>query len=732
MAHVISASNPAVGFYRGLQANLESLASNGGYRDGAFYITTDTDRLYYAQSSSELVYLNKSIQIVTAFPASGQLAGEFYYNTSTQQLAYYNGTGWVHVNYYTDTRVGSITVSDATADNTGLTFSLSLQHHDKNGQVTGSALTDTFKITKEQINDLVIHPAIPDLGDIQVTLNATVATNKATVALGGKGAHASDNSFTIQGSTGVTIQGNDDAIIIKGTTYSLTNDNEAKIVLKDNDDAVKGSVTFSDDDKDIIITATNGNINVSHKTYSGTSKEATVASGAVDFGQELTILKGVQVSNGHVTGVTTSKITLPAKPEEKYATGIAADNAGKITVTMTDGSTFSSGTDLYYIINGKTRYNQADLTEDVKDIIEENLTKLSNAMTFKGSLTGGSPAVAISTLVTSAAVGDVYIVKSGSITVPGNDPDGDTIATTGDLIIANGVEANGVITGDIQWIVIEGTEIDTTYLLNANNNKIVLSEDGGKDVSTITLADDDKVILTSVNNTITAEHAQITTAANTGTAQTLANGGTFNVVTKMTNDGYGHVTGVETTAITLPTIADQTNDHTLVGNQTNKTVTLQNSEAENRGSIKFANGTATSAVVTVNGNDSTITFNHDNITRSDTNNTAATNLTAGTTFDVVIDVDSDAQGHITKMTTQKYKAVDTQYKLGKAKTDVNAEGSAKVEVASNIATVTDYLYTTDGAAAGSSSFKVGASATSNLQVTASSNQINLGLVWGTF
>ena len=46
--------------------------------------------------------------------------------------------------------------------------------------------------------------------------------------------------------------------------------------------------------------------------------------------------------------------------------------------------------------------------------------------------------------------------------------------------------------------------------------------------------------------------------------------------------------------------------------------------------------------------------------------------------------------------------------------------------------INNYLYTTDGAAAGSSSFKVGASTTSNLQVTASSNQISLGLVWGTF
>ena len=108
MAHTIPTSGGvAVGFYRGTSTNLTALANNGGYKDGAFYITTDTDRLYYAQSSSNLVQLNKSIQIVTAFPTTGQLAGEFYYNTSSAELAYYNGSDWVHVNYYENTSIKS-------------------------------------------------------------------------------------------------------------------------------------------------------------------------------------------------------------------------------------------------------------------------------------------------------------------------------------------------------------------------------------------------------------------------------------------------------------------------------------------------------------------------------------------------------------------------------------------------------------------------------------------------
>ena len=734
MAHIISAANPAVGFYRGVQANLEALSSNGGYRDGAFYITTDTDRLYYAQSSTELVYLNKSIQIVSNESELKNLAspiiGEFYYVSDSNKLAYYAGNSqFVQVNYYVDTNTSIKTLTstaNVTAETKGdLQITTSIQQQNKDGTNAGSAISATATVSTADILKL-IQGYLPNLGDIQVTLNATVATNKATVSLGGTGSHASDKSFTIQGSTGVTVEGSNDAITIKGTTYTLDNDSEAKVVLKDNDSGVQGTVTFSAGNDDIVITPTSGNIEIGHKTYSATSKSGAVSSGQVNFGQELTLLKGVTLSNGHVTGVTTEKITLPAKPEEIYATGINADNAGKITVTMNSGSTFDSGADLYYTIDGNTYYNQANLTDAIKNLISKDLTKITNAMTFKGGLTGGaSSATPISQLVTSAAVGDVYIVASGTVSVT-DKYDTDTTANKGDIVIANGTEdpTTGLITSaTLEWIVIEGTEADTHFRMGAASNKITLSEKDGGVVSTITLADDDKVTLTSANNTVTAKHAKITTGASAPASGTkvMASSGTFQAVTKLTNDGYGHITDVETTTIQLP--ADQTNNHTLTGNATSKTVILKNASGTDQGSIVFAAGTATAAAVTVDGNKSTVKFNHSNVTRSDTDNTStAIDLIADQTFDVVVDVKSNSQGHITGVTTQKYKAVDTKYSLS----------GATVSATSNVATVTDTLKTTGGADAGTSVFKLGASATSNLQVTANSNQINLGLVWGTF
>jgi hypothetical protein len=750
MAHTIPTSNTvAVGFYRGESANLAKLTS---YKDGAFYITTDTNRLYYAQSSSNLVQLNKSIQVVTSFPTTGQLDGEFYYNTSTQQLAYYGGKKdgvdqWIHVNYYENTSIKSASISDATLDATNkkLTFALSIQQQDKDSGTEGiAAVTDSFEITADQINALVVHPDIPDLGDIQVTLGATISTNKATVAIGGTGAHASDNSFTIEGKGDVTVEGSADKIEISALSYNITNKTgtnnaaEAAITLKNSDNAAKGKISFTDDDKDIVITATDGAINVAHKTYSGTSKDGSgLTTGAVANGGTVTVVKGVDLSNGHVTGIRTGSFTLPTIPDDNYATDVDADNKGVITITMKNGGKVQSGTlnadntrigDLYYTINGNTIYNQGDLTDDVKEIIEENLSKLTNAMTFKGSLTGGTTAaakVSISTLVTSASIGDVYIVKSGFIGVD-DFADSEDIAGIGDMIIASSsddTETNGVIPAEkLRWTVIEGTEVDTTYALSAASNKLTLTPSAGN-AQNITLDDDDIVTLTSAGNKITANHktyAGGVEGKSGATEKTLAFGGTdsIDVIVGYDDDGHGHVEKLYKTALKLPALPDQTNDHTLTV-ASNK-ITLKNAAGTEKGSATIEGGTA----LTASTSGTKITIDHDNVTRTDPTKAAKSVLTDGTAFSVVTGVTTNAQGHVTAVSTAEYEAQDTKYQLS----------GATVSASNNVATVTDTLKTTDNAAAGTSVFKL-ASKNDNLTVTKDAsvtNQINMTLIWGTF
>ena len=46
-------------FKRGTQSALQTLIDNKStFTEGTFYLTTDSDRLYFAQSASELVLLN--------------------------------------------------------------------------------------------------------------------------------------------------------------------------------------------------------------------------------------------------------------------------------------------------------------------------------------------------------------------------------------------------------------------------------------------------------------------------------------------------------------------------------------------------------------------------------------------------------------------------------------------------------------------------------------------------
>jgi DNA-binding beta-propeller fold protein YncE len=86
-------------FKRGLQNALPATGTNG-----AFYLTTDTNRLYVCNSDNgPLVELNQSINTVTKMsdlPAGTSAAakGQYYYITELNALAYHNGTEWVQIN----------------------------------------------------------------------------------------------------------------------------------------------------------------------------------------------------------------------------------------------------------------------------------------------------------------------------------------------------------------------------------------------------------------------------------------------------------------------------------------------------------------------------------------------------------------------------------------------------------------------------------------------------------
>jgi len=91
-----------VRFKQGLQQTINSIKTNNTpVTEGAFYLTTDTNRLYFAKSSaaSDLVELNQFIHILdgNSLPtkSTGVEEGDIYYIRGLNALAIYKNGGWV-------------------------------------------------------------------------------------------------------------------------------------------------------------------------------------------------------------------------------------------------------------------------------------------------------------------------------------------------------------------------------------------------------------------------------------------------------------------------------------------------------------------------------------------------------------------------------------------------------------------------------------------------------------
>lgn len=89
-------------FLYGLQSKVDSLMTGKtGIQTGAFYLTSDTNRLYFGKSNTELVALNEGVTTVdkiSSLPQTGQITGSFYYATAENVLCVYNGNQWVQIN----------------------------------------------------------------------------------------------------------------------------------------------------------------------------------------------------------------------------------------------------------------------------------------------------------------------------------------------------------------------------------------------------------------------------------------------------------------------------------------------------------------------------------------------------------------------------------------------------------------------------------------------------------
>ena len=703
-----------VKFKRGSQASLNTLIQGGVFDDGCFYLTSDTDRLYVAQSANELVELNKSITVVDSvaeLPTSGVEVGQFYYISGTNQhqdtanggnngniLAVCtscnaNGTNphWTQVNPDTNDNDNdndwvsgfSITRNAANAAQqspTSLVYDWAISQKD----VDGHDLTDSAHALSGQFS-------IPIADIVSSGVNVGLAASKSgddlVISPNGTGANTSA-SVTIVAGNNVSFDasGSNYSLSATDTTYTQVVDaSTKKIDLKEDGTTTVGSTTFADGTSIGVTVAASGTNNenatvtISHANV--TRGTDTVSDAELGFGDDLTVVTGITTNaQGHVTQVATKKMILPDEtPYSITSIGVDSTDKSKLTVSYSDGSTttpvtsstqdlfFTYGADANAATNPKV-LNQGNLSIYTRAEIDQKIAEL-DGMTYKGVVpSAGLPSTGVKN-------GDTYKVNREGLTIPGTSDE----AKIGDLFIATGTEGtDGIIFGTVTWDYIpSGDETDTTYTFGANNNIISLSNVvDNTDVQNVTIAGGNKLSASTVNNTITIDHDTTTTTgalSDSATAPTGTNnldfGDTFTVVHGAKADGYGHITEIQTETFQLPD-APEAITYSLVdtassGSHGNGKVELQDNDGNPAGEIAFQNGNLTTAVVTrnVNKGNAIVQVNHNTVSQTHTNNTTGDGSTIDVTngFNAITALGFDNYGHVNAYTTTKFVLPDDAF-----------------------------------------------------------------------
>ena len=516
-----------VKFLKGTQSNFNGLKS---FTDGAFYLTTDTDRLYFAQSSTECVPLNQFIRTVTeaefkALKADQVSKGDYYYITDQNILAiadYDEGSlKWTQLNPDTNTNTtfNEMNFESSVTDNI-VTITETLKEYD------AIAATQTSKKLE---------------GDLKLK-----GTNG--VALTAENDSAGSTTVTIEGDTYSLSANMDDAqqyatgkaykvgdiIVFNGKYCRCTK--EVAAGANTSDAAVADS--FEELNAGISLVSANGQESSTFGFKQGANVTINQFDGEIQVSAADTTLEdgSLNVSNNKTQGFD-----------------ITVSDAGNHTVSGTLDPTIKVGSSSVHFVNGA-----ADLPVYTTSEIDSKFKGL-NGMTYKGTI-GGAVATLPSSNVSS---GDTYMVASASFEA------GSINAKNGDLLIATGTEgADGYIPSDgIIWTHVPSGDDsfqNSTYkgFATPGSNTWGIKEVSGDqlvgDIQFVagtnmsissTLGGPDKNDPNSIITTI--QHGSVGTGNVTATTDATPEGGavetnTFTAVTGVGRDSNGHVASVTT------------------------------------------------------------------------------------------------------------------------------------------------------------------------------------------
>lgn len=743
-----------VSFKKGLSTALQTIRNNKTAVPGAFYLTTDTNRLYVGKDDNTLADLNKYILTVPSLAAAQQQpnleAGDFVYIEDSNILAVYhddgNGPHWVQINPDTDTNTDTYISSieaeaKGNADTHQVDITLKIHEMTRNVAKGGETSVEPPKEVKFAITASDMLAA----NNVSVGMGVgSTSDEEAIIQVEGDGVKEGEGaSVKLIGGNNVTVSSDKDTDVItiaaQDTQYTIgVEDNTLKFTP--NTSIGETIITYASGNDAISIDGEEKTLTITHKDFSpATTPTATSLTPAP--GESVNLLSAITLDKGHVTNYAPVTLTLPADNNYTYAAkSITANNEGKLTFEIDgrDGgadSSITSGQVLYYTIgeHDDKYYNQGSLPVYTKNEVDDKIRGI-DAMVYRGTLDSEGNGTYTDAPVSNVQVGDTYKVASageyGSIT-----------CFTGDLLIASGEEGeDGYITGGVTWTrVPAGDDVDTKYELHLKGTSLEMSETPGSRKFTINFTNgNDDIVLTGANEQLSIAHKEYTTSATGDTAilppddGVLENGGSFSVITGVTAEN-GHVTGYEVTNLQLPYIDSAISKLSAATNGENVDLTLTETGGTANGqstNVKFVGGKDIGvSASTENGYQGVITINHDTIS-TNTNKTNignAEDLDYGATITVLTDATVN-NGHVT----------DYQYK----KYNLPALDNTQYAINGSVANITNGVQVTNGltkqtgsgsnssAAIGitSSSLKV-ASATAG---TGEVGRVSIELEWGSF
>lgn len=635
-------------FKKGLQANLPS----SGITENAFYLTTDTHRLYAGVDNTHVALLNSAIVFYETYeellaaakqfkPADGDIAYvKKQGNVSVNALMLYSGDKWIQINsqnkntYYQTTGISFAKGTEATADPSSITYVLTLNQKDQDGTAQ-TPITASFTIKADDLHDTMSATGADSGKNALIKLDNT--TDKGVKLIAG-------NNVTL---TTAEKTGSADEITIaaKDTTYTLgVTEGAAQVKLTDGAGTVSGTADFIGDSDWINVSNESGKIKVSHNSKS-ISTPAASDGGKLGDEDTFTVITGITADdNNHVTGIqkTTYKIQ-----DTTYTIDASLNNDKNLIVALKDenGTTKSSdsldisstltvnGEDYTIEPSGKITLPSYYTTTDI-----DGKLKAVNAMVYKGVVNknGDLP-------TTGVSIGWTYKVGT-------KDTYAGIECNVGDLLIANGTEENNenIITAGLTWDHIDTSDKeDTLYTLSVANNVVTLTDSTAGGKQTFEIAGGDKLTASTSGNVITINHDTITVPTTKGSSADVSGyGQAFTAVTELVEDDYGHVTGITTKKVTLPE-AD-----TVEVDKNNVKLTLKDGNGNVQGSLDLNAGTDGPIAVTGTSSDNknlVATISHNTITKNDT--TSEQKPSHGGTFTAIESIDYNSYGHVSGVKT---------------------------------------------------------------------------------